>query len=163
MKNIVILIALATSVFGGEKEQRIIALTILGEARGEGASGMYAVGCVLQERAREGNLTPAKVCHVPYQFSVWNAGKGKIKKESELSDLWKSKSAPYAKSLALAIDNDLKLVQDFTGNADHYYSSKILKKPPYWAFKTIKKNGKEVKVEIKPTKIIGNHVFYNLR
>jgi spore germination cell wall hydrolase CwlJ-like protein len=169
MKNIVILIALAASVFSGEKEQRIIALTILGEARGEGTGGMYAVGCVIQERARESNLTPAKVCHAPYQFSVWNAGKGKIKKESELSDLWKSKSAPYAKTLALAIDSGYDLAQTFTGNADHYYSKKMMKSPPSWAYKIDKRTGKFLrdkegnKISVKPTKVIGNHVFYNLR
>ena len=53
MKHIAALLVLVSSVFAGEKEQRIIALTILGEARGEGASGMYAVGCVIQERAKE--------------------------------------------------------------------------------------------------------------
>ena len=70
-------------------EERTVALTILGEARGEGQLGMYAVACVIQKRSQERNLTPAKVCLEPWQFSIWNAGQGKVKKESELYYLWK--------------------------------------------------------------------------
>ena len=77
--------------------ERIVALTILGEARGEGKRGMYAVGCVIQKRASERNLTPAKVCLQPWQFSIWNAGGGKVKKERELYYLWKSPSKLYAR------------------------------------------------------------------
>ena len=126
-------------------------MTILGEARGEGKCGMYAVGCVIQKRASERNFTPAKVCLQPYQFSIWNAGKGKVKKESELHYLWKSKSTMYARELARTICQGKKLSQKYTGGANHYYSKKYLKKPPYWA-----KNKK-------PVKIIGNHVFYRLK
>ena len=35
------------------KDERIVALTILGEARGEGKLGMYAVACVIQQRSCE--------------------------------------------------------------------------------------------------------------
>ena len=68
--------------------ERVVALTLLGEARGEHTTGIYAVGCVIQKRAANRNLTPAQVCQEPWQFSIWNAGKGKIKKESELYYLW---------------------------------------------------------------------------
>ena len=131
------------------RSERIVALTILGEARGEGKTGMYAVGCVIQKRASERNLTPLKVCLQPYQFSVWNAGKGKVKKESELHYLWKSPSKMYARELARAICQGKKLEQKFTGNANHYHAIKI-KKKPYWT-----KDKKAVKV-------IGNHIFYRL-
>ena len=80
--------------------ERVVALTILGEARGEGKMGMYAVACVIQKRSIERSLTPAKVCHEPWQFSIWNAGGGKVKKERELYYLWKSKSAQEARKLA---------------------------------------------------------------
>ena len=33
------------------EEQRIVAMTILGEARGEGEAGMYAVACVIAQRS----------------------------------------------------------------------------------------------------------------
>lgn len=139
------------------KSERIVALTILGEARGEGKTGMYAVGCVIQKRASERNLTPLKVCLQPYQFSIWNAGKGKVKKESELHYLWKSPSKMYARELARAICQGKKLEQKFTGSANHYYAKwtkkgkkKVLTKKPYWT------KGK------KAVRVIGNHVFYRL-
>ena len=145
--------------------ERVVTLTLLGEARGEGLTGIYAVGCIIQKRTLNRNLTPAQVCQEPWQFSIWNAGKGKIKKESELWDLYKSPSMPYARFLARKICAGSKLSQDYTGNADHYYSHKIKKQPPYWAFKIENdKNGKVITKEpIKPSKVIGNHTFYKLR
>jgi spore germination cell wall hydrolase CwlJ-like protein len=140
-------------------DERVVALTILGEARGEGKMGMYAVACVIQKRSIERSLTPAKVCHEPWQFSIWNAGRGKIKKESELYYLWKSKEMMYARQLARALCSGKKFCQDTTGSANHYCT---LKTKPYWSFKKVKMNGKIVKVAIKPVKIIGNHKFYNL-
>ena len=129
------------------RDERIVALTILGEARGEGKCGMYAVGCVIQKRASERNLTPARVCLQPYQFSIWNAGKGKVKKERELHYLWKSKSMMYARELARAICKNKKLNQEYTGGANHYCT---LNTNNYWTRKG------------KITKIIGNHKFFKL-
>jgi len=127
--------------------ERIVALTLLGEARGEGEKGIYAVACVIQKRAKQRKLSPAKVCLQPKQFSIWNGIKG----EEELHYLWKSKHAKYARKLARAVCRGGKLSLTYVGDADHYYSKKYLKKPPYWA-----KNKK-------PVKIIGNHVFYKLK
>jgi spore germination cell wall hydrolase CwlJ-like protein len=129
------------------RDERIVALTLLGEARGEGKRGLYAVGCVIQKRASERNLTPAKVCLQPYQFSIWNAGKGKVKKESELYYLWKSKSMMYARELARAICQGRELDQKFTGHANHYCT---LNTNNYWTRKG------------KTTKVIGNHKFFKL-
>ena len=154
MKHLLILMTLVATVLGGDEE--IVALTILGEARGEGSSGMYAVACVIQERSEKRKLTPAKVCLQKWQFSVWNG-----KKEKDLQDLWKSKSAPYAKQLAFAICNGHKLTQDYTGNANHYYSSDK-KTPPYWAYKKIIKDGKVYRIPLKPTARIGKHLFFKL-
>ena len=129
------------------RDERIVALTLLGEARGEGKRGMYAVGCVIQKRASERNLTPAKVCLQPYQFSIWNAGKGKVKKESELHYLWKSKSMMYARELARGICKGKKLSQKYTGGANHYCTLNTHNK---WTRKT------------KAIKVIGNHKFFKL-
>jgi hypothetical protein len=163
-----LLTAFAFSAFGDEvltPDERVVTLTLLGEARGEHMTGIYAVGCVIQKRAANRNLTPAQVCQESWQFSIWNAGKGKIKKESELWYLYESPSKEYARYLARKICAGRKLSQDYTGNADHYYSHKIKKQPPYWAFKIEKdKNGKVIAKEpIKPSKVIGNHTFYKLR
>ena len=51
-----------------ETSQRdVVAMTILGEARGEGKAGMYAVACVIAQRSiewkRNGkSITPKQVC-----------------------------------------------------------------------------------------------------
>ena len=154
MKSTLLFICVAliscSNVFADQvltRSERIVALTILGESRGEGKRGMYAVGCVIQKRVSERNLTPAKVCLQPWQFSIWNAGKGKVKKESELYYLWKSPSKMYARELARAICQGKKLEQKFTGNANHYC--------------TLSTNNKYTR-KGKVTKIIGNHKFYIL-
>ncbi len=92
-------------------EEQVVALTILGEARGEKAV-------------------------------VWNG-----KTVGDLKHLFKSPSAPYAIRLAKAMCKGHKLVQAFTGGADHYCT---LNTHNYWTRKA------------KPVKIIGNHKFYKL-
>ena len=142
------------------KDEQTVAITLMGEARGEKSVGMYAVACVIQKRADERKLTPAQVCKQPWQFSCWN--KGQEKYIDLMKRLLKSNTtqAQYAKKLARAICAGGRLVHSFTGNANHYYSMKVMKKAPYWAFKKVKEQGRLVKVPIKPSRIIGNHVFY---
>jgi len=122
------------------RETKVIALTILAEARGEGQRGMYAVAAVIAQRAHERGQTPKEVCLKPYQFSCWN---GKTLKS--LEHLLKVPQAEYAISLA----KNIKLLsRDYVGFANHYHNNKI--KLPYWA------KGQ------KPVKVIGNHIFYKL-
>ena len=153
-----------SNAFGAEqpltKDEQTVAITLMGEARGEKNAGMYAVACVIQKRADERKLTPAQVCKQPWQFSCWN--KGQENYIDLMKRLLKSNTtqAQYAKKLARAICAGGRLVQSFTGEANHYYSMKVMKKAPYWAFKKVKVRGAIVKVAIKPSKIIGNHVFY---
>ena len=122
------------------KEAKIIAITILAEARGEGEAGMYAVGAVIAQRAFEGKRTPSEVCLKKWQFSCWNG-----KKPKDLAHLLKTPQAKYALLIAKNINN---LSREFVCYANHYHNNKI--KPPYWA------KGK------KPVKVIGNHIFYKL-
>jgi spore germination cell wall hydrolase CwlJ-like protein len=143
------------------KDEEIIAITLMGEARGEKSFGMYAVACVIQKRADERKLTPAQVCKEKWQFSCWN--KGQEKNLDLMRRLLKHNTveARYAKQLARAICAGGRLAHGITGNANHYYSTKVMSKPPYWAFKTVKrKNKPSIKVRITPSRIIGNHVFY---
>ena len=149
-------------------EERIVALTLLGEARGEKEVGLYGVACVIQLRSQKkawygSAKTPAQVCRVPWQFSIWNAGGGKVKKESELQYLWKENCiiVNYAKLLAKCICANQKLNHEFVANADHYYSTDV--PSPYWTYKKVIKNNKTIKVPIKPVAKIGKHVFYKLR
>ena len=129
------------------QEERIVALTILGEARGEKKIGMFAVACIIQQRVLERNLTPKQVCLEPYQFEIWNAGKGKIKKERELYYLWKSKEMMYARKLAKYVCREGFRLADVTNGANHFCH---INSYPYWI------KGKT------PTKIIGRHKFFKL-
>ena len=126
--------------FKTTKAEKIIAITILAEARGEGDKGMYAVAAVIAQRSNERKLTPSQVCLQRLQFSCWN-GKG----VKDLEHLLKVPQAKYA----IALAKNIKLLsRDFVGFANHYHNNKI--KLPYWA------KGQ------KPVKTIGNHIFYKL-
>jgi spore germination cell wall hydrolase CwlJ-like protein len=131
----------AHKTFGLNREEKIIAITILAEARGEGEKGMYAVAAVIAQRAFERKRTPSEICLKPYQFSCWNG----YKKVKDLEHLLKVPQAKYA----ILIAKNIKLLsRDFVGYANHYHNNKI--KTPYWA------KGQ------KPVKTIGNHIFYKL-
>ena len=152
MKTILLSLIICVSACAGDLKdydflntsEQIVALTILGEARGEGKSGMYAVACIIQKRSINRKLVPHMVCWQSKQFSCWNE-KG-IDDLAHLFDI--SKGAWYAIDLARAMNKDMKFDMKYVNNADHYCT---LKANPYWA------KGK------KPVKIIGNHKFYKLR
>ena len=150
MKKLIILLGLPlifNAVYGYTnnnakltRETKIIAITILAEARGEGQGGMYAVGAVIAQRAFERKRTPTEVCLKKWQFSCWNG--------KQLKDLEYLLKVPQGK-YAIALAKNIKLLsRDYVGYANHYHNNKI--KLPYWA-----------KGE-KPVKTIGNHIFYKL-
>lgn len=148
MKKIALILSLLTTqAFADEvltPEERIVALTLLGEARGEKEIGMFAVGCVIQKRALERNLTPKQVCLEHRQFKVWTG-----KKERDLMHLWKAdpKMVAYARKLARYICSKTHRLADATNGANHFCH---INSYPYWI------KGK------KPVKIIGKHKFYKL-
>jgi hypothetical protein len=58
MKNLwmiilTLVLIVCASAIAEEKDSDIVAMTILGEARGEGKAGMYAVACVIAQRSIE--------------------------------------------------------------------------------------------------------------
>jgi len=152
MKKIILTFAaavIALTVFAGDghknftttKAEKIIAITILAEARGEGEKGMYAVAAVIAQLAFERKRTPTEICLKPWQFSCWNG-----KKLKDLEHLLKVPQGKYALSLA----KNIKLLsRDYVGYANHYHAT-WMKKKPYWA------KGQ------KPVKTIGQHAFYKL-
>ncbi len=156
--TIVILILLACAAMAQDKqltqEQRIIAMTILGEARGEGEAGMYAVGCIIAQRSIAWGKTPTQVCLKKWQFSCWNPNDPN---KTKLPSLLNTPQGAYAKRLAV---NLKQLQRSYINNADHYCT---LSSNPFWSYKTVTKNGKKIKTPIKPIKVIGNHKFYKLR
>ena len=149
MKKLIILLALPVifcSVYAHNnstltRETKIIAITILAEARGEGEAGMYAVAAVIAQRSFERKRTPSAVCLKKWQFSCWNG-----KRLKDLEHLLKVPQARYA----LALARNIKLLsRDYVGFANHYHAT-WMKKKPYWA------KGQ------KPVKVIGKHAFYKL-
>ena len=149
---------LVSTAMGAEQpltqEEEVVAITLMGEARGEGEIGLYAVGCVIQKRAQERELTLSQVCLQNkinkngvrvWQFSCWN-DKPYIETMKRLLEA-NTKQAKYAKMLARAMCKGWRLAQDFTGEANHYHANYVT---PYWSKR------------FKPTKRIGNHIFYKL-
>ena len=137
----------------------ILARTLIGEARGEGKTGMAAVACVVVTRAMiaaeyvdangkahplygDGSLSSA--CVAPFQFSCWNKGdpnRDLIKSISQDDPIY-----VLAKDIADQAENDE--LEDITDNATHYYD-KRMPSPPAWA------RGKT------PCYCCGNHLFFN--
>ena len=121
------------------KEQQVIALTLLAEARGEGAEGMEAVAMVIKQRMANRKQTASQVCLAPKQFSCWNG-----KSSDDLRHLWQSPAAPDAIEVVRRFD---ELDPSVIGYADHYCTVNI---KPFWAIVQV------------PVVVVGNHTFYRL-
>ena len=161
----IIFTLMAFGAFGDEVltlDERIVALTLLGEARGEGVDGMYAVGCVVQQRAIDRKKRPATICLQPKQFSCWN-GVGIREAERKWFKVG-DKATLYARELAREIVAGKALEREKSvGLANHFHAieweykenedgekEKVLKLP-YWA------------EDQNATKTIGNHIFYRIK
>jgi len=110
---------------------KIVALTLLGEARGEGWGGMYFVACVIQQRSIERGKDCAKICVQPLQFSCWNGIHGdglQLIKRREW--LFESKAAPDALRLARFIMQGGKLERERIGFANHFCT---VNSNPWWS------------------------------
>ena len=148
---IIIFGAVATAIADNRKEcdltdTQIVAMTIWGEARGEGKAGMYAVACVISQRAINRGVTPAEVCLQRKQFSCWvNQFSSNQTPVSTFERKLKTKEGVYAMLLAKNIKG---LHRKFVKYADHYVT---LKTQVYWI------NGH------RPVIVIGNHKFFKLR
>ena len=92
---------LLVTIQSNGREQRIVAQTILAEARGDGRAGMYAVAACIKVRSQKRNLSFKQVCLQPYQFSCWNKNDPNRKKMDFLLTL---PQAEYAWQLARNMD-----------------------------------------------------------
>ena len=119
----------------------IVALTLLGEARGETFEGMAGVASVIQTRMVERNQTASQVCLSPKQFSFWNGGVSEATKKKLLATA-QGKNALYLADLVIH-----KQMPDIVKGANHYHAISV---SPKWA-----KNTKLVAT-------IRNHKFYKL-
>lgn len=157
MKNLIPLFkkkdktALDAATFNRELEIDVLARTLWGEARGEGAMGMQAVACVILNRVRVARAKGrywwgddiVAVCQKPYQFSCWNKDDLNYRRLLAVDDA----DMQYATALRLARRAVHDLLEDSTGGATHYHAAGMT---PHWA-----------RLE-KPTAVIGRHIFYRL-
>ena len=125
--------------------QKTVALTILGEARGEGKAGMYAVACVIAQRSINRHLTPAQVCREAWQFSCWNKNDPNRAKLPTL--LQTHPMRHYAIALAQNLN---KLDRRYVSYADHYFNPTGIRTPDHL-------RGKKV------VRSVGRHLFYRLK
>ena len=141
-----VLLSLFFSAISKGSEQRIVAQTILAEARGDGRAGMYAVAACIKVRAQKRNLSFKQVCLQPYQFSCWNKNDPNRKKMDLLLTL---PQAEYAWQLARNMD---KVNTEVINQADHYMTIKLWKTGKVkWA------RGQ------KPVAFWGGHAFFKLK
>ena len=102
----------------------VIALTLLGEARGEGFEGMAGVASVIQTRAIERKQTASQVCLAPKQFSFWNVKHS----EQEKARLLASQQGQNALHLARLVCAGT--MPDVVNGANHYHAVSV---SPKWA------------------------------
>lgn len=135
---LVIIMLLAPTASGAEisNDIKVVASTILAEARGEGEAGMYAVACVISQRSIERKISPAKVCLQPKQFACNSNG--------VQYSLLSTPQAQYAIRLATHLD---KLDRSSVGYANHYHTKSI---SPSWS------------KGVTPVTVIRNHKFFKL-
>ena len=119
----------------------VVALTILGEARGEGFEGMAGVASVIQTRAIERKQTPSQVCLAPMQFSFWNVRPSKAEQDKLLANPQANNALHLAKLVCE------RRLPDMVNGANHYHAVSV---HPKWA-----KDGQLVA-------LIKHHKFYRL-
>lgn len=131
-------------------EAHVLALTIWGEARGEGLNGMVAVGVVIANRVHDPQRRYGKgwkgVCLQKWQFSCWwfDDGNGRLVQDmARQPEGATTEIHTYAQAKAIA-DGLIA-----AGEAKHYMTSSLFEKaPPGWAKDRI------------PDQALGEHLFF---
>ena len=130
----------------------VLARTIWGEARNQGAKGMEAVACVVLNRVAIAQKNGSQywwghcvvsVCQKPFQFSCWNANDPNRAKLMAVTD----KNIHFATALRIARRAINGVLHDYTGGSTHYHTKPV---SPHWA------------QGVTPEVIIGSHIFYKL-
>ncbi|MGZ9109332.1 MAG: cell wall hydrolase [Micavibrio sp.] len=130
----------------------ILARTIWGEARGEGAAGMQAVAAVILNRLAIAKKSGGywwgdnliEICRKPYQFSCWNENDPNLKKLQAVDE----RERHFSTALRLARQAVTIGLTDPTNGATHYHAAGT---DPYWARNE------------KPCAVLGRHIFYKLK
>lgn len=126
----------------------VIARTLWAEARNQGADGMTAVACVIQNRARNPGWWGSdlrSVCLKNQQFSCWNASdpQAKLIRSEAIRDT----AIEVARPIAWAAFTG-KLV-DVTHGADHYCTKAVAERTAWAKGRT-------------PVYTCGSHLFYKI-
>ncbi len=136
----------------------VLALTIIGEARGETIEGQVAVGSTIRNRMKHDNVKYrdySSVCLEPRQFSCWNEDDPNYSYLLGLCDKMISGQQitdPYLRQCILVakgiIDYD---IPDNVNGAKFYMTNKLLiSSTPRWALSRC------------DIKVIGNQTFFNI-
>jgi len=136
------------------EDRDVLALTLWGEARGEGLAGQVAVAWTIRNRVEMDLSNDGKpdwwgegytdVCRKAWQFSCWNSS------DPNFPYLVGEKPIPAAQmriarqAATAVIEGQLP---DPTKGATHYFAT-ALTQPPKWAGKS------------KQTLVLGRHVFF---
>lgn len=121
----------------------VMAMTVWGEARGEGKAGQIAVAWTIRNRVEKGGWwgrTIKQVCLMPWQFSCWNHNDPNREKMLALNA---KELKPLKEICALVLAG---AEEDKTEGATHYHAKTL--DPPFW----VKGDGFT----------LGNHIFYRL-
>lgn len=108
----------------------VLARTMWGEARGEGAEGMRAVGHVILNRAALGGWwgdSVIAVAKAPRQFSAWNDGDPN---RVRMATMMPGDNAAFDEAYRIAGDLLAGRLKDITGGATHYHADYVR---PGWA------------------------------
>jgi len=125
----------------------IVARTLWGEARGEGALGMEAVAGVIRNRwdRRWGGAQDAvEVCLARKQFSCWNAGDPNL---ARMERVMRSPDDSYLEACSIARELLAGTLRDRTDGATHYIASTLRQRPGWLQ-------------DLRLCAVIGNHEFY---
>ena len=128
-----------------DRQADVMARTIWGEARNQGAVGMQAVANVIMNRVKKGGWygeTPAEVCKKPYQFSCWLTSDPNYTKLQNVT----TDDRQFAQALQIAQMAINGQLGDNTGGATEYHTKSIT---PNWDWNKLQK-----------TASIGDHIFY---
>lgn len=137
------------SGFDLNTDEKIVAMTIIAEAKGEGLLGMYGVACVAKQRMLNRKMIPSDVCLQWKQFSCWNNWNDKNSAklaQLTLKDVPQS-TIDYAILLSRWLVSGGDFDRSFIGYSDHYCRTDI---SPDWA------------KGVSPLAVVGNHKYYDL-
>ncbi len=139
--------AIAAWLVQMRRAKLILARTLYGEARGEGAAGMAAVAAVILNRVKAESWFGSSVIEValkPKQFSAWNDGDPNRAVIEALVP--GTGNATFDQAYEIAGQAIAGTLADPTGGATHYHNASV---NPAWADPA------------KVAAVIGNHVFYS--